>query len=145
MRFRPFRAPRSLFLVFDRGDEVVETLRRFVREESIRGGRFAAIGALRQATVAYWNANAKVYEEIAVDEQVEVLSIIGDIAVDGGETKIHAHVVLGRRDGSTVGGHLLNGVVYPTLEMHLVDYREPLERVRDPETELSLIRIGEFR
>lgn len=145
MKFRPFRAPRSLFLVFDRGDEVIATLRDFAREGSIRGGRFAAIGALRRATVAYWNPQSREYEHIDVGEQVEVLSIIGDVGVEGSETKIHAHAVLGRRDGSTVGGHLLEGVVFPTLEMHLVDYGEPLERVRDPEAELSLIRIEEFR
>lgn len=145
MKFRPFRAPRSLFLVFDKGDEVIGTLRQFAREGSIQGGRFAAIGALQRATVAFWNPKSRDYEHIEVDEQVEVLSIIGDVAVKGDETKIHAHTVLGRRDGSTVGGHLLHGVVFPTLEMHLVDYGEPLERVRDAETELSLIRIGEFR
>lgn len=145
MKFRPFPTPRSLFLVFDKGDEVIATLRRFAREGSIQGGRFAAIGALQRATVAYWNPESRKYERIEVDEQVEVLSILGDVTVKGGETKIHAHAVLGRRDGSAMGGHLLEGVVFPTVEMHFVDYGEPLERVRDPETELSLIRIGESR
>jgi uncharacterized protein len=143
MKFRSFADARALFLVFDRGDEIITTVRRFAGEEAIRGGRFAAIGAFQRAVVAYWNPEKLDYEHIDVGEQVEVLSLIGDIAVEGEETKIHAHVVLGRRDGSTVGGHLISGIVFPTLEMHLLEYRGELRRKRNEETKLSLIEIEE--
>ena len=95
--------------------------------------------AFRSATIAYWNPATKEYEKIAVDEQVEVLSLAGNVGVDGAETKIHAHVTLGRRDGSAIGGHLLAATVFPTLEMHLVDYGAAVVRGKDEETGLSLI------
>ena len=44
-----------------------------------------------------------------MSEQVEVLSLIGDVALKDGEPKVHAHVVVGRSDGSTRGGHLMDG------------------------------------
>lgn len=141
MKAQDFRDVRPYFLVFDRGDEILATLRAFALEHGIRGGRFAAIGAIERGVVAYWDREAREYERIEVDEQVEVLALIGDVAVEGEETRIHAHATLGRRDGSTIGGHLLEGTVYPTLEMHLVDYGGPLERRKDDETRLSLIAI----
>jgi hypothetical protein len=77
-----------------------------------------------------------------VPEQVEVLSLNGDIALDGAEPKVHAHTVLGRRDGSTVGGHLLEAHVRPTLEVILVESPGYLRKTCDRETGLALIDIG---
>jgi predicted DNA-binding protein with PD1-like motif len=131
---------RRFFLVFDKGDDVLATLRAFAETNAIRGASFLALGALSSATIAYWNPATKEYEKIAVDEQVEVLSLTGNVGVDGAETKIHAHVTLGRRDGSAIGGHVLAAMVFPTLEMHLVDYGAAVVRGTDEETGLSLIK-----
>jgi predicted DNA-binding protein with PD1-like motif len=78
---------------------------------------------------------------IAVGEQVEVLSLVGDIALDGDEPKVHAHAVLGRRDGSTVGGHLLEAHVRPTLEVVLVESPAYLRRLHDAASGIALIRL----
>ena len=145
MKHRQFNLRRSFFLVFDGGDDVLDVIRRLARELGIRGAHFAAIGALQRCVVAYWNRDLREYEHIAVGEQVEVLSLIGDVAMEGDDIKIHAHIVLGRRDGSTVGGHLIEGTVFPTLEMHLSDFAGALERRADEETRLSLIAIAEER
>lgn len=142
MKFTTSASQRHFFLVFDRGDDVIDATRKLAREQHIGGGHFAAIGALERAVIAYWNPELHEYERIDVAEQVEVASLIGDVAVEGDETKIHAHVVLGRRDGSSLAGHLLEGAVFPTLEMHLVDLGQPLVRREDDETGLSLIDLG---
>lgn len=139
MRNYNVAAPRLFFLVFDKGDDVLPSLRAFAEWHAIRGASFTALGAFRSATVAYWNPATKEYEHIDVDEQVEVLALVGDIGVDGAETKIHAHVTLGRRDGSTIGGHVIRATVFPTLEMHLTDYGAAVVRATDEETGLSLI------
>lgn len=142
MKFTTFAEPRPFLLVFDKQDEVIGTLRRFAREQGIRGGRFAAIGALSRAVVAYWNPEKLGYEKVTFDEQVEVLALVGDVAREGDEVKIHGHIVLGRRDGSTVGGHLVQATVFPTVEMHFVDYGATVQRKKDAATKLSLIAIG---
>jgi len=128
------------FLVFDRGDEIIETIRQFAADRKIRGGRFAGIGAVERATIAWWSWDAKEYEKRELDEQCEVASLIGDIAAQGSETKVHAHIVLGRRrNNEAVAGHLVRGIVRPTLEVDLVVYDTELVRKNDPETKLALI------
>lgn len=139
VRSRELTVARTFFLVFDRGDEVIATLRSFAERKGIRGGSFAAIGAFERATIAWWSWTSKEYERREVEEQLEVLALIGDITVENGRPKVHAHVSLGLRDGIGVGGHLLEATVRPTLEMQIVDYGLPLTRVRDKETGLSLI------
>lgn len=128
-------------LVLDRGDEVMATLQRFAAEHSVTAARLTAIGAFESATLGYFDWERKAYERIPVDEQVEVLSLLGDVALDGPQAKVHAHVVLGRRDGSTLGGHLLEARVRPTLEVMLVDSPAYLRRVCDPESGIALIRL----
>jgi len=134
---------KTLALVFDTGDEVVSTLERFAAEHALTACRLTAIGAFERVTLGYFDWERKDYERIEVAEQVEVLSLIGDIALDGATPKLHAHAVLGKRGGSTVGGHLLEAKVRPTLEVLLIESPGYLRRVRDPASGLALIRIGE--
>ena len=131
-------------LVLDGGDDVMGSLIDFARRKHINGASLHGIGAFSQATVAYWNKETKVYEEIAVGEQVEVLSIAGSLATSGDEIKVHAHVVLGRRDGSAVGGHLLRATVFPTLEVFITDMGARLTREKDAATGLMLLAPAQF-
>ena len=132
---------RTWALVFDVGDEVVSRLSQFASLHQLTAARFTAIGAFSEATLGYFDAKKKAYEKIPVREQVEVLSLIGDVALDGGQPKIHAHVVVGKRDGSAHGGHLLEARVRPTLEVMLVESPARLARVYDPDSGLALIEI----
>lgn len=133
---------RTFALIFDKGDEVVSTLQRFAKEHNLTASRFSAIGALDGAVLGYFDWDRKDYERIPVQGQVEVLSMNGDIALSDAEPKVHAHTVLGRRDGSCVGGHLLEARVRPTLEVLLIESPGYLRKVCDPETGLALIDIG---
>jgi len=134
---------RSYALILDTGDEVVSTLVDFAREHNLLASRFTAIGAFREATLGYFDWQRKQYEKIPVREQVEVLSLVGDIASKDGEPQVHAHVVLGKRDGSAHGGHLMEAHVRPTLEVMLVQSPAHLKRVFDPESGLALIEFDE--
>lgn len=125
-------------LIFEAGDEVMGTLKEFVRRENVRAGRFTAIGAFESATLAYFDWERKNYVDIPVNEQVEVLVLAGDVAWEGDKPVTHVHAVLGRRDGSTVGGHLRRAIVRPTLELMLTQ-AGALERRFDPASGLALI------
>ena len=89
------KGERSYALVFDTGDEPVSLLTRFAEEHGIKGARFTAIGAFSEAVVGYFDWQRKDYDKIAIREQVEVLALVGDIALAEGKPKLHAHVVLG--------------------------------------------------
>ncbi len=133
---------KTYVLIFDTGDEVMAGLLAFAREQRLAGSRFSAIGAFREATLGYFDWQKKDYQKIPIREQVEVLSLVGDIALDEkGEPKVHAHVVLGKADGSAHGGHLLSAIVRPTLEVLLTEAPKHLQRRHDPESSLALIRL----
>ncbi len=132
---------RTFALVFETGDEAMAGLREFAKQNKLGAARFTAIGAFQDVTLGYFDWQAKEYRKIPVHEQVEVLSLIGDVAQQDGEPKVHAHVVLGRSDGTTRGGHLLEAHVRPTLEVMLVESPAHLEKHHDPDSGLALIRI----
>ena len=103
-------------LVLDGGEEVKRTLEQFAVAQTLQSASFVALGAFEKAKLGYFQWEQKAYKEIAVDEQVEVITLAGDIVRDQeGKPSLHAHTVLGRSDGSTRGGHLLEAIVRPTL------------------------------
>jgi hypothetical protein len=92
--------------------------------------------------LGYFDWERKTYKRIPVEEQVEVVSLLGDFALQENAPKLHAHVVLGKSDGSALGGHLLEAEVRPTLEVIVIDSPSYLRRVVDPESGLALIRAS---
>jgi predicted DNA-binding protein with PD1-like motif len=131
---------KTFLLVFEKGDELMGLLERFAREHELSGSHFTAIGAFERGTLGYFDWQRKDYDRIPVDEQVEVLTLVGDIALDGDTPKVHAHVVLGTSTGAAIGGHVLEAFVRPTLELTLTETPSATRRVHDPESGLALIR-----
>lgn len=130
----------TLIVVLDDGEEAFSALHEFARREGVSAASLTAIGAFSRATVGWFDFASKSYKEIAVDEQCEVLSAIGDVAVgDDGKASLHVHVVLGLSDGSTRGGHLLKGTVHPTLEVVLTETPARLRRRKRPDLGIALI------
>jgi hypothetical protein len=135
------RIDKGTVLVFDTGEEVVSALTDFAKKNNIYGAHFTAIGAFSDAGIGYFDWQKKDYVNNPVDEQVEVVSLIGDIAIDEGKPKVHAHVVVGKSNGTTLGGHLLEAHVRPTLELVLHEAGEQLQRKFDPQSGLALIDL----
>ena len=132
---------KTYALIFDKDDEVIAGLTSFAKQQGLGASHFTAIGAFSDLTLGYFNRDKKDYDKIPVKEQVEALSVMGDIALNKGEPKIHAHVVVGKRDGSTLGGHLVQAHVWPTLEVVLTESPRHLRRKTDEETGLALIEL----
>jgi predicted DNA-binding protein with PD1-like motif len=128
--------------VFTTGDEVISGLTSFCREQKLAGSHFTAIGAFLDAVIAYFDWEKKEYLRNPVREQVEVVSLVGDVALaPDGSPKVHAHVVLGRRNGTALGGHLMEAHVRPTLEVTLMETPVALQRRHDPQSGLAQIRL----
>ena len=133
---------KTFAIIFDTSDDPMAGLQQLARKQNLGGSHFTAIGAFQDVILGYFDWAKKDYLRIPVGEQVEVLSLVGDIAEgENGEPKLHAHVVLGKRDGTAVGGHLLEARVRPTLEVVLVESPKHLRRKHDRETGLALIRV----
>ena len=134
--------PRSYVLVFNTGDELAKGLKDFAPEQNFADASFKAIGALASVRLAWFNPETKRYQ-ISVDlkEQVELLSLIGDVAQHDGKPIVHAHAVVGRSDGSTAGGHLMEASVRPTCEVFLTESPMHLSKALDPDSGLVLIKL----
>ena len=134
--------PITYAVVLDTGDEVIGELSKFVRDQEVEAASLTAIGAFSRAVLGYFQWETKQYKKIPVGEQVEVLSLLGDVAVGDQGPTLHLHAVLGKADGSVVGGHLIEAYVRPTLEVILIQPPSYLRKHKDPETGLALIDIA---
>ncbi|MDB5379574.1 MAG: hypothetical protein JWR00_4020 [Rubritepida sp.] len=134
---------KTFLLVLAPGDEAFSVITDFARREGIGAASLTALGAFERATVAWFDVETNEYVKIPVAEQLEVLSLVGDIAVDDkGKPSLHAHVVLGLRDGSVKGGHLFEAIVRPTLEVTVTESPAHLRRKKRPDLGIALIDPG---
>jgi predicted DNA-binding protein with PD1-like motif len=129
-------------LVFDRGDDLHAELQRFGKDEEVSTGRLAGVGGFSKATLGYFDRDAKTYRPIPIDEQVEVLSLMGTLSVMDGEPHAHMHASVGYPDGSVKGGHVRAASVWPTLELFVSEYSGELHRALVPEVGIGLIDLS---
>jgi predicted DNA-binding protein with PD1-like motif len=135
---------RTFVVVLDPGEEAFAALTAFAVDQEIGSASLTAIGAFKKATVGWFDPASKTYRKIPIDEQCEVLSAIGDVALgDDDKPSLHVHAVLGLSDGTTRGGHLLDGIVRPTLEITLVEAPGHLRRSKRPELGVALIDLDD--
>jgi predicted DNA-binding protein with PD1-like motif len=128
-------------VVFGKGDEVLSGLTELAERESIRAAQISAIGAFHRVLFGWFDAEQKAYRDIPVDRQVEVCSLVGDIGLVAGKPQVHLHGVVSFPTGETRGGHLLEAYVWPTLELFLTAWPEPLVKIHDDETDLALFDL----
>jgi uncharacterized protein len=132
---------RRFAVVLDTDEEAVACLLAFAREQRITAAAFTGIGAFRDVTLGFFDIDRKDYERIRMDEQVEVVTLVGNFATQDGEARLHPHVVVSKRDGQAFGGHLLEAHVRPTLEVVVTETSADLRRETDPETGLPLLAL----
>jgi len=129
-------------VILDSGEEAFAALTKFANDSKLSAASLTAIGAFERATVGWFDLASKSYRKIEVNEQCEVLSAIGDVALgEDGKASLHVHVVLGLSDGTTRGGHFLSGIVRPTLEVVLTEAPAKLRRRKRPELGIALVDL----
>lgn len=132
---------RVFAVILETGEAVMESLQRFAEAERLTAAQITGIGAFSEAGLRYFDWERKEYLPIPVKEQVEVASLLGDVAVSpDGKPALHVHLVLGRRDGTALAGHLAEARVRPTLELIVTESPAHLRKALDPESGLALIR-----
>jgi uncharacterized protein len=135
-------SPKTFILVFEIGDELAEGLLQFAKQQKLSAASFKAVGALSAVRLGWFSWESKKYEpSVTLDEQVELLSLIGDVALKDGEPVVHAHAVIGRKDGTAHGGHLLKAHIRPTCEVVLTESPTHLQKFIDPQSGLALIKL----
>ena len=126
-------------VILAKGDEVMSGLTDFARQNKVTSASFTAIGAFSHATVAWFDDARKEFRLIPIEQQVELVSMIGDIALVNDQPVVHTHVSVASPDGTVRGGHVINAFVFPTLELFMTVYPTPLHKESDEATGLKLI------
>jgi len=132
---------RRILARLDRGDEVIESLTSLCRTRGIGCASLSGIGAVEDAEIGYYDLPSFAYQTQRIEGICELLSLAGNVALVDGEPFVHAHVVLGRRDLSTVGGHLVSARVGVTVEVFVDVMEGEIARAHDPEVRLKLLRL----
>lgn len=132
---------KTYAVVFDKGEEVMAGLQSVAQREGLGASHLTAIGGFSDVKLGYFDRESKDYRKIPLHEQVEVLALVGDIAVEGDHPKVYMHGVLGPADATTRGGHIMEAHVWPTLEVIVVESSHHLRRTTDAETGLALISL----
>ena len=132
---------KTYAVIFDKGDEILSGLTEFAEREKLTAGYFAAIGALKRARFGWFDSVHKAYRDIPIERQVELISLIGNVALVNGAAQIHAHGAVGLPDGRVRGGHLLQAIVWPTVELFFTTCPTTLVKRHDDETDLFLFDL----
>lgn len=133
---------RTFVLVAAQGERAMASLRSFCREHQVSAAQITAVGAFARATLGWYDYDAQEYRHIEVDEQCELLSLVGDVAVGEDGPSVHAHAVVGLSDGRVRGGHLIEAEVRPTLEAIVRDAPDVLRKTFRPDAGLALIDLA---
>jgi predicted DNA-binding protein with PD1-like motif len=136
------KGARNWVVAFGKGDEVMSGLTDLMKREDIKGAHLTAIGAFSSALFGWFDKDLKAYRDIPVTEQVECISLIGDVGVAEGKPALHVHGCVGHPDGRVTGGHLLQAVTWPTLEVFVSEVERPLQKRKDDETSLELFDLA---
>jgi len=142
MRSTGRQYPTTYVIILDTGEEILSSLKDFANTMHLAGSSFKAIGALSHVEFGWFNWETKKYQTAAkLDEQVALPSLIGDVALQDGKPQVHAHLVVGRKNGTALGGHLLSATVRPTCELVITENPQHLQKEIDPESGIALICI----
>lgn len=132
--------PKTYVIVLSTGEELASELKQFATNHKLGGSSFKAIGAFSSVKLGWFDWDAKQYRSsVTLNEQVELVSLIGDVALADGRPQVHSHVVVAKRDGTAHGGHLMEAYVRPTCEVVLTENPEKFRKRFDPESGLALI------
>ena len=129
---------KEFMLIFAKGDEVLSGISDFVKQQKVGSARFTAIGALQSVKTAWFDAAKKSYKVNEINKQSELVSLMGDIGLYEGIPAVHAHVSVGFETGGVEGGHLIEAVSFPTVELFITVFPIALDKELDPDTDLKL-------
>ena len=126
------------------GNDLQEALNQLAKELNLTSGHISGIGAVNPAVIGFYNFETQVYERILLNDYHELVNLNGNISIRDGKPFVHAHVVVGNREGVAFGGHLLPGTIVVVAELTIEPYEgEPLRRHLEKDTGLPLWKFKE--
>ncbi len=126
-------------LIVSQNQPVIQTIQQHCKKHNITAAHFTIVGAVKHVELGFYDLASKTYLWKTFEENLEVLTITGNVALLEGSITIHAHGTFGRKNYSTIGGHVKEAVVSATCEVFLQPLAQ-LSRKYDDITGLNLIQ-----
>ena len=132
---------RVIVIRLEPGEDILKSIEKIVAENKLLSGHLSLIGAVSKVHLGYFNLHEKVYKDFTIDEDLEIVSCVGNISRLKEDYGVHAHVVASDVDGKCYAGHLMEGcVVSVTIEIVITEFTE-MSRARDEATGLNLLDL----
>lgn len=136
---KAFETTTGYVVRLDPDEEILATLTDFVLKEKIEGAIIQGIGAVKDSVLGYFDVHEKVYKEQTFADDMELISLMGNLSWVEDEPFIHAHVLLSGSDFVGRAGHLFSSVIAVTGEFSLQPTGRRIERALDERTGLKLM------
>ena len=136
---KPYLTGRTYLFKLPKGKDLLEELIDFCHDNQVKCGVVSVVGAVSNATIAYYDQSKKKFEKAQIDEELELLNLTGNISIQDNRPMVHAHVTLADKEHAVIGGHLLPGTKIFVCEAYIQELvGEPKVRRADKVTKLSL-------
>lgn len=122
----------------DRGEELIETLKEFVKKEKITLGSISGLGASNFVEVGLFNIETKEYKKNVYEKDMEITSVIGNISTMGNEPYLHIHINLSDENNNVIGGHLSKCIISATCELFIQKVEGRVDRTKSEEIGINL-------
>ena len=125
----------------DKGEEIVETLKKFCEENQIKLGTITGLGATNDAEIGLYDVKIKKYYGKAMKGNFEIAPLYGNTTTMAGEIYLHLHANLGNKKGQAFAGHLTKAVVSATFEGVIEIIEGKVDRKLDSQIGLNLLEF----
>ena len=140
MRHLESKIKRTIVVRLEIGDDILKSIEKLANDYSIANAAFIAIGAVGKAKLGYWKDGQ--YSSREFNQQMEIVSCMGNILLKNGEPLVHGHIVVSDSSMQSFGGHLFEGcTISVTGEVFVFELTSEISRSFDEQTELFLMDI----
>jgi len=129
----------SYLLRIEPNEELFKSLLDFAYKKKIKSAFFYGLGACKSCVIGRYNAKNKNYDWRKFNQEMEILSLVGNLTWKNRELYLHIHCTLADKNLKSIGGHLKELIVFPTCEILLTSFTKKVNRFYDNFTNLYLI------
>jgi len=139
MEYRKFG--NKYVMRMDKGEEIIETLKKFCKTEQITLGWVKGIGAVNKATIGLFETENKKYNSIQLEGDYEITSLLGNISTMDNAVYLHLHINLSDKEYNTHGGHLNSAIISVTGEIMIESIEGNVDREFSKEIGINLYKF----
>ncbi len=125
----------------NRGDEIISSITELCKKEAIKAGSISGIGATQLVEAGFYSFKKKRYCGYCFNQNMEILSLLGNISTKDGDPYLHLHIVVSNDEGEALGGHLTKAIISVTGEIFIDTIDVEINREPDSLTGINLMKF----